>query len=206
MKQPLSILITGCDSGFGKLTAERLNQLGYKIFAACLTQEGIKGLPNGVKGFIMDVTKQSDVDKAFQFVQKEIPKGLDVLINNAGILLGSLIEWTTMEEYQKMMDVNFFGMVRVTLAFLPLIRKVQGKIINITSMAGYFVPPSMAGYGATKHAAEGFTDGLRRELKNFGIKVVIIEPTAAKTSILQYVSLLDQAWKSIDFPPGKNFI
>jgi len=189
-----SVLITGCDSGFGEATAIELYNRGLKVFAACLTSEGVVRLENlsktgSGKGqlfpFVCDITKDADIEQAVQFVTANSPNGLWALINNAGIGAGGPIEWCPMSMYRKVLDVNFFGHVAVTKAFLPLIRKVKGRVINITSVAGTFAGPHMSCYSASKFALEAFTDSLRREMFAFGVKVINIAPAFMNTPIVQ---------------------
>jgi len=188
-----SVVITGCDSGFGEATAIELYKRGLKVFAACLTADGVARLEgiNKVgsgKGqlfpFICDITQEADVARALQLVAANSPNGLWALINNAGVGAGGPVEWTPLSTYRKVLDVNFFGHVAVTKTFLPLIRKAKGRVINITSVAGTLAAPHMSVYAASKFALEAFSDALRREMLAFGVKVITIAPTFMNTPIL----------------------
>ena len=108
------------------------------------------------------------------------------LVNNAGIAAGFLIEWSSIEDFRRNMEVNYLGGVQMTLAHLPLLRQAaRARIVNVASVAGFATAPGMAGYVASKHAVEGFSDVLRLELKAFKIPVSIIEPAFQRTNIIR---------------------
>ena len=109
---------------------------------------------------------------------------VDVLINNAGYAGAGFVEEVSMEEYRKQFETNVFGVLAVTKAFLPLMRKQgQGCIINISSISGKVAFPGLSPYIASKHAIEGWSESLRLEMQPFGVKVVLIEPGSYKTNI-----------------------
>eukprot|EP01099_Mayorella_cantabrigiensis_P006718 TRINITY_DN5709_c0_g1_i2.p1 TRINITY_DN5709_c0_g1~~TRINITY_DN5709_c0_g1_i2.p1 ORF type:complete len:319 (-),score=60.85 TRINITY_DN5709_c0_g1_i2:40-996(-) len=194
-----AVLITGCDSGFGFMTARKFALCGVKVFAGCLTEDGVNRLKNdeelnqakcGLFSFQLDVTSQESVEKAFHLVQDQL-NFEEVenfsLINNAGISDGFWFEMTTMEQFEKVVQVNCLGVVRVTKAFLPLVRKspkTGARIINITSMYGGLTNAGFTSYSCSKFGAEGFSDALRLELKYVGIPVVTIQPSFARTGIV----------------------
>jgi len=185
--------------GFGLLTARRFALRGIKVFAGCLTEDGVARLTNDeelVRGksdivpFRMDVTNQESVTQAVEFVKEKIDwQRIDnlSLINNAGISEGFWFEFTTMEQFEKTVQVNCLGLVRATKAFLPLIRKspkTGARIINITSMYGGLSNAGLTAYCCSKFGAEGFSDALRLELSHVGIPVVTLQPSFARTPIV----------------------
>ncbi|XP_035205438.1 D-beta-hydroxybutyrate dehydrogenase, mitochondrial-like [Stegodyphus dumicola] len=178
-----AVLITGCDSGFGFSIAKRLNKAGFQVFAACLSplQGGgkeLNDLPN-LHCLKMDVTELDDINLAYEFVLEHLDQNeLWAVINNAGIGNASPIEIVTMSSIEEVVNVNLLGMIRVTKTFLPLLRKSNGRVINIASIAGRLVMPGFVPYSVSKHALIAFSDGLRLEVQKFGVSVVTIEPWA----------------------------
>ncbi|KAE8626583.1 hypothetical protein XENTR_v10006668 [Xenopus tropicalis] len=196
------VLITGCDSGFGKLLAKQLDGQGLKVLATCLTQKGAEELKketsSRLKTVIMDVSDSESVSKAAQWVSQIVGNaGLWGLVNNAGIALPiGPNGWMKKEHFVKMIDVNLLGMVDVTLTLLPLIRRARGRIVNVSSSMGRIALFGGA-YSISKHGVEAFSDCLRRELSRFGIKVSIIEPGGFKTSIFSFSvckKSMEQLW------------
>ncbi|XP_052069777.1 D-beta-hydroxybutyrate dehydrogenase, mitochondrial-like isoform X2 [Mytilus californianus] len=179
------VLITGCDTGFGHEFAKRLDSLGFTVFAGCLSEQsdGAKNLKASKTGRLhvlgLNITKDDEVLKAVTYVTKVHEKsgcGLWALVNNAGLNVLGDIELCTMEMFYKISEVNMYGMVRVTKAFLPLIRKSKGRILNTTSVKGRLCLPKNAAYGITKFGGEAFSDVLRLEMLKFGVRVIVIEP------------------------------
>ncbi|CAH1245314.1 BDH1 [Branchiostoma lanceolatum] len=182
-----AVFITGCDSGFGFGLAKRLDSLGFTVFAGCLLAdsggEGSKKLraecSSRLSTVQIDVTDDGQVQAAVQQVKDRLPagsKGLYALVNNAGVWQPGQIEWVSIAAYRRVMEVNAFGTVRVTKAFLPLIRRAKGRVVNISSEAGLHSPPTVSAYHMTKAAIEFFSDALRHEMHKWGVKVVIVQP------------------------------
>ncbi|CAD5125738.1 DgyrCDS13947 [Dimorphilus gyrociliatus] len=182
------IFITGCDSGFGRVSALKFHSMNIQVIAGCLTEEGKNCMiKNGIKSIIIDVRDGKSVDDAVKYVENLLPsnRGLWSLINNAGILdpMGHT-DWLNINDYRDVFEVNTFGLIQTSLKFLHLIKKDKGRIINVSSCAGRCALPFTGPYSSSKHAVEGFSDCLRREMKDWGVSVHIIEPGAFKTSIL----------------------
>ncbi|CAI9610992.1 unnamed protein product [Staurois parvus] len=183
------VFITGCDSGFGNKLAKQLDNRGMKVLAACLTNTGASELKkecsSRLQTVMLDVADSQSVSSAAKWVTSIVAdKGLWGLVNNAGILIPMAPnEWLTRADFRKVLDVNLLGMVDVTINLLPLIRKSQGRIVNVSSIAGR-VTLCGGGYCLSKYGVEAFSDSLRRELKPFGVKVSIINPDFFRTSIL----------------------
>lgn len=176
------VLVTGSASGIGKATCERLIKEGYIVYGGDIAVEKNQYLDQiGGHAITIDVTKDDQVQAAVDRVIKEQGK-IDVLFNNAGFGQMGTNEETTMEDYQEMFDINFYGYVRMVKAVLPHMReRKSGRIVNTTSMGGKIYFPLAGPYHATKHALEGWLDVLRLEVKGFNIKVVIIEPGLINT-------------------------
>jgi len=186
------ILISGCDSGFGKMLAQQAPRLGFTVLAGCLTQKGVhqfKGTPNVIP-FIMDITKQESIDSAYEEVRKFIePEGLWGLVNNAGILKGWYFDFTDVDVYRQVMEVNFFGHLNVTKKYLSHLKAAQGRLVNIVSIAGRISPAGFSAYCASKFAMRAWTESMRIELKLWGIKASCIEPGFMKTEIVSAENL-----------------
>ncbi|XP_071991054.1 17-beta-hydroxysteroid dehydrogenase type 6-like isoform X2 [Engystomops pustulosus] len=180
------VFITGCDSGFGNLLAKQLDKLGMKVLAACLTDNGAKMLKKEtstrLQTIILDVTNSHSVSSAAKWVNDIVSdKGLWGLVNNAGVANPiAQSEWLTKEDYLKILNVNLLGLIDVTLKMLPMIRRAQGRVVNVASIAGRLTFNG-GGYCISKYGVETFSDSLRRELRRFGVKVSIIEPGYFKT-------------------------
>ncbi|XP_048728279.2 D-beta-hydroxybutyrate dehydrogenase, mitochondrial-like isoform X1 [Ostrea edulis] len=177
------VLITGCDTGFGHQLVQRLDEMGFTVFAGCLSDksQGAETLKRictkRVHILQLDVTKSEDILQARKTVQKGCAApGLWAVVNNAGIDSFGDIEFCTLDMYRRVAEVNLFGMIHVTKVFLPLVRKSKGRIVNVTSVKGVLSRPTISVYGATKFGAENFSDCLRLEMRKFGVKVSIIEP------------------------------
>jgi len=207
------VLISGCDSGFGNGTAIELAKLGFKVIAGCYTPAGVesfKGM-NSIIPIQLDITSENSIKDAFEVVKKHTPNGLWALINNAGIVDGLNIDFTTLKVYRSVMEVNFFGHVAMTKQFLPLIKKGKGRIINMASVAGRVASAKMSAYTTSKHAMEGWSEGLRQDLWEFGIRVIILEPAFMKTTLVTQdiertiVNTLKNAPKELLAEYGENF-
>lgn len=190
MNQPKIILITGTTSGFGLLTAARLASKGHKVIATIRDFAKIPALISEVHKrdgevdiFELDVTKKETIEDCMERTAAKHGH-IDVLVNNAGYGIGGFFEDLTEEEIRKQFETNFFGVQNVTRAALKLMRPRRGgKIINISSVAGFYASPAFGAYNASKWALEGFSESLRYELKLFGIDVILIEPGTYRTQI-----------------------
>jgi NAD(P)-dependent dehydrogenase (short-subunit alcohol dehydrogenase family) len=187
-----SVLITGCSSGFGLKAAVTLAKNGFRVFATMRNLDKRAALDKalaaaGVKADVLtlDVTDQASIDHAVAHVLAQAG-GIDVLVNNAGFGVGGSVEDMSMEDYRRQFDTNFFGLVAVTKAVLPHMRaKRAGRIINISSIGGRVANAFLSAYVASKFAVEGFSEALAFEASLFDVSVVLIEPGAFKTEILE---------------------
>jgi len=200
-----AVFITGTDSGFGKKLALELDLKGLTVFAGCFLQESVQKLSQEASSRMkickIDVTNRDSIQRAKEFVQQNLNpnQGLWAIVNNAGISKGTLFEFATVKDYREVMDVNFFGAVEVNEIFLPLIKKARGRIVNLVSIMGR-CSLTAGPYSASKFAMESYSDGLRRTLRPFGIRVSIIEPGFFKTSITDYDTWgkdLDRQWSNL---------
>ncbi len=176
------VIVTGSASGIGKATCELLVSKGYIVYGGDIQVEKNKYLDSiGGHSLALDVTKEDEIKAGVDRVIKEQGR-IDVLYNNAGFGIMGAAEETTLEDAQKLMDVNVYGYVRMIKAVLPYMRlQKSGRIINTTSMGGRIYFPLASWYIASKHALEGWLDCMRLEVKEFGIDVVIIEPGLINT-------------------------
>lgn len=176
------VLITGASSGIGYDTAARLAQQGHKVYGAARRMDKMLTLKEfGVVPIQMDVTEEASMSAGVNAVIQAEGR-LDVLINNAGYGYLGAVENVTLDEARRQLDVNIFGLARLTQLVLPTMRKQgSGRIINVASIAGKMALNFGAWYNVSKYAVEAFSDALRMEMKPFGIDVVIIEPGGVKT-------------------------
>ena len=177
-----TVLVTGASSGIGKVTAKSLIGKGYTVYGAGRRIERMNDLKDlGCIPIKMDITKESDIQAAVNQIQTE-HGGVDILINNAGFGLYGAMEDTTIDDARYQLEVNLFGLARLTQLVLPKMREQEsGKIINVSSVGGKVYAPLGCWYHASKYALEGWSDCLRLELKPFNIDVVVIEPGGIKT-------------------------
>ncbi|KAK7110399.1 retinol dehydrogenase 16-like [Littorina saxatilis] len=201
------VFITGCDSGFGNLLTKRLDGLGFSVFAACLTSAGAEKLQGAcskrVTTLVLDVTDEKSIAASRQFVGSRLPRGRGLwgLVNNAGIGgTPTPLEWMTNDDWTKVLSINLMGVIYVTRAFLPLVREAHGRVVNTASTLGRIALPP-APYCVSKYGVEAFSDSLRREVYNQGIKVCILEPGYFKTDILSSTTLVNNFKKRYDTTP-----
>lgn len=175
-------LVTGASSGIGAATASLLAQAGYKVFGT--RRQVVPGNTSAFELLPLDVTCDASADAAVAEVVRRAGR-LDLLVNNAGFNLAmGGAEESSIEQAQAIFNTNFFGVLRMTRAALPHMRRQgDGRIINIGSVVGFMPMPYMALYTATKHALEGYSRSLDHELRGMGIRVCVIEPAFMKTSI-----------------------
>lgn len=199
------ILITGCDSGFGHELAKRLDLLGCHVFAGCFTETGETELKKicseRMHPVPLDITNHDSITRVFELICNKLQlsgNGLWGVVNNAGTLhsIGPL-DWLTVDEYRRHSDVNLFGLINITMTFLPLVKKTRGRIVNCSSNFGLVSNPLFAPYSVSKFGVEAFTDALRHCLKPFGCKAVLIEPGGFRTSLCSAENIraaCDRTW------------
>lgn len=205
--------ITGASAGLGRSLLEAVLAAGDRAVAAARQIENLQDLaalyPSQLLTQYVDVTDPETIKQAISATLEKFGT-VDVLVNNAGYGVYGSAEETTMTQVRRQMEVNFFGVVAVTQALLPVMRKQRsGRIINISSAGGFAGFPGAAFYSASKFAIEGMSESLRAELSSFGIKVIIVEPGAFRTSFNKASSLeiaesnlpdyMDGAYKMVEW-------
>src|SRR5437764_10491306 len=172
-----AVLITGCSSGIGRATAERLARGGHTVYATARRPESIADLEQaGCRTLALDVTGEASMSAAVRAVE-EAEGAVGVLVNNAGYSQSGAVESVSMEAVRAQFETNVFGLVRMCQLVLPGMRRQGwGRIVNISSMGGRLVFPGGGFYHGTKHAVEALSDALRFEVAGFGVAVVIVEP------------------------------
>jgi NAD(P)-dependent dehydrogenase (short-subunit alcohol dehydrogenase family) len=180
MMKSKTALVTGASSGIGQATAERLALAGYKVYGT--SRRGAQADQRSFEMLPLDVTSDESVEAAVREVIR-LEGRIDLLVNNAGFGVAPAgAEESSIEQVQSIFDTNFFGIVRMTRAVVPHMRRQRGgRIINIGSVLGFLPAPYMALYAATKHAVEGYSESLDHELRTRGIRVSVIEPAYIKT-------------------------
>jgi NAD(P)-dependent dehydrogenase (short-subunit alcohol dehydrogenase family) len=172
-----AVLVTGASTGIGREIAETLARDGYFVYAGARKQKDLDALNaiENIQAVRLDVTIQSEIDAAVETVRKG-GKGLHGLINNAGIFVGGPLIEISMDDFHWLMDVNVYGVVRVTKAFAPMIIESKGRISTVGSISGILSGRFSGPYSMSKHAMEAFTDSLATEMAKFDVHVSVIEP------------------------------
>jgi len=173
-------IVTGASSGIGQATAELLANSGYKVYGT--SRKVAQTTQRSYKMIALDVNSEESIEAAIKEVVK-IEGRIDLVVNNAGFgVAPGGAEESSIEQTKMIFDTNFFGIVRMTRAVVPYMRKQgAGRIINIGSILGLIPAPYMATYAATKHAVEGFSESLDHELRTRGIRVSVVEPGYTNT-------------------------
>ena len=174
------VLITGVSSGIGSATAEHLVSRGYRVFGTARSPQKV-ATTSGVSLLPLDVTVPESVSRVVQTVLDAAGR-IDVLVNNAGLGVFGAFEETSIEQAQALFDTNVFGVIRTSKAVLPHMRaRRSGLIVNVSSVQGFIPAPYAAIYSSTKHALEGLSESLDHEVRQFGIRVVLVEPGFTRT-------------------------
>src|SRR3954454_23010169 len=176
------VLITGCSTGIGRATAERLAKKGWNVYATARRPESIEGLKQkGCKTLALDVTDEASMRAAVDQVVAE-EGAVGALVNNAGYSQSGALESVPMDQLRRQFETNVFGLLRLCQLVLPGMREQRdGRIVNVSSMGANFTFPGGGFYHATKYAVEAISDALRFEVKGFGIDVVIVQPGIIRT-------------------------
>jgi len=176
------VLITGISSGIGEATAHALALAGHRVFGTARAPEKLTPIP-GVELIRMDVQDDESVRDGVDLVLRKAGR-IDVIVNNAGVSLVGPVEASSDAEAMSVFDTNVFGVLRVVRAVLPAMRREQqGLIINLSSVLGFLPAPFMGIYAASKHALEGLSESLDHEVRGFGVRVVLVEPSFTKTKL-----------------------
>jgi NAD(P)-dependent dehydrogenase (short-subunit alcohol dehydrogenase family) len=181
-----AVLITGCSSGIGWATAERLARRGWTVYATARNVEAIASLREyGCRLLPLDVTGEGSMRSAVEAVEGS-EGAVGVLINNAGYSQSGAVEVVPMENVRRQFETNVFGLARMCQLVLPGMRRQGfGRIVNLSSMGGRLTLPGAGYYHASKHAVEAISDALRFEVRGFGVDVVVIEPGLIRTGFAE---------------------
>lgn len=184
------VVITGASSGIGKACALYLDSRGWRVFAGVRKAADGEALAKAasprLSPLILDVTDAKTVSDAATQVEKALGDvALIGIVNNAGIGTGGPVEFLDPSELRRQMDVNLVGPLTVIQAFMPMIRRGRGRIVNVSSVGGKVATPFVGPYCASKFALEALSDSLRAELKPWGIEVSLVEPGAVKTAMFE---------------------
>src|SRR5213593_3355698 len=175
-------LVTGVSSGIGREIAQLLAERGARVFGTVRNPRSASSI-HGVELVSMDVTEDASVNAAVHSIEQKAGP-VQLLVNNAGYSFMGALEETSIEEARQQFETNLFGVLRVTNSILPGMRQQGfGRIVNISSVLGFLPAPYMGIYTATKHALEGYTETLDHEVRHFGIRALLVEPSFTKTSL-----------------------
>ncbi len=185
-----SVLITGTSTGIGKATALHLDKLGVRVFACVRKASDGDALcaeaSERLTPICMDVTDARAIAHAKELVSSYVGQaGLAGLVNNAGVGFSLPLEFVPLDALRDLFEVNVFGLVAVTQAFLPLVRQARGRIVNVSSLASIAVAPFHGPYSASKFAVNAFSRSLRMEMRPFGVQVSVVLPGTIDTPIWQ---------------------
>ena len=172
-----AVLVTGASSGIGRHITERLAGEGFFVYAGARKQADLEALDalDNVQALRLDVTVQEEIDAAVAAV-RDGGRGLYGIVNNAGVFIGGPLTDVAVEELEWIMDVNVYGVYRITKAFAPMVIESSGRITTIGSISGILAGPFGGHYSMSKHAIEAYTDSLAAEMESVGVEVSVIEP------------------------------
>lgn len=193
-QQKKTALVTGVSTGIGRAIAQSLIDAGWRVFGSVRKEEdgaaAREAMGENFAPLIFDVTDEAAIRRGAEIVRAALDgRTLNGLVNNAGIAMAGPLRYLPLDELKRQLDVNLYGALRVTQAFLPMLGAdksyagAPGCIVNMSSVAGKVAAPFMAPYAISKHALEAMSESLRRELIMHGIDVVIVGPGAVKTPI-----------------------
>lgn len=199
-------LITGADKGLGFQTALTALRRGDNVVATVLAPDGVHDLveqyPDSLRAYHLDARDHAGIGPVVARAEAVFGR-IDILVNNAGYGLVALAEATTADKYRPIFEVNFFGLVEMTRAVLPIMRRQRsGHVINLSSYGGFIGTPGFGFYAATKFAVEGYSESLSKEVRHLGINVTLIEPGGfrsdfAGASLAQTMDTLGEDYEKI---------
>lgn len=190
--QGRTAVITGAASGIGRAIAVSLARRGCHLALADIDEAGMAETADLARAYgirvslhLIDVADSAAVADLPNVVAAEHP-GVDILVNNAGVAVGGTFEQVSEEDFEWLFEINFWGVVRMTRAFLPLLRASgDARVVNLSSVYGLVAPPEQVAYAASKFAVRGFSEALRHELEGSGVGVTVVHPAGVKTSIAE---------------------
>jgi NAD(P)-dependent dehydrogenase (short-subunit alcohol dehydrogenase family) len=181
-----AVLVTGCSSGIGRATAERLARAGMTVYASARRPDSIEDLREaGCRTLALDVTDEDSMRAAVGEIERA-EGAVGTLVNNAGYSQSGAVETVPLDDVRRQFETNVFGLLRMCQLVLPGMRRQGwGRIVNLSSMGGKLTFPGGGVYHATKHAVEALSDAMRFEVRGFGVDVVVIEPGLIRTSFAE---------------------
>lgn len=185
-------VVTGAAGGIGRAISVSLARRGCHLALADIDEAGMNGTEELASAYGVRVTRHR-LDVADRAAVESFPttvaaehRGVDVLVNNAGVAVGGTFEQVSDEDFEWLFGINFWGVVRLTRAFMPLLRESgDARIVNLSSVFGLVAPPEQAAYAASKFAVRGFSESLRHELEGTGVGVTVVHPGGVATSIAE---------------------
>lgn len=182
MSTPKVVVITGVSSGIGRIAAELFVKRGCKVYGTVRNPAAAKPI-SAVTLVEMDVCDDTSVQRGMQNILDQAGR-IDILVNNAGVALMGATEETSVSEARSLFETNVYSIMRTSQAVLPSMRSQRsGRIVNVSSVLGMLPAPYMGLYAASKHAVEGLSSSLDHEVRNFGIRVALVQPSFTKTSL-----------------------
>ncbi|EPC01648.1 short-chain dehydrogenase [Litchfieldella anticariensis FP35 = DSM 16096] len=176
------VIVTGVSSGIGRTAAVKFVDQGCRVFGTVRNTARAQPIP-GVELVEMDIRDEASVQHGIQTIIAKAER-IDVLVNSAGVTLLGATEETSIAEANTLFDTNLLGLLRTTQAVLPHMREQRsGRIVNVSSVLGFLPAPYMGLYSASKHAVEGLSETLDHEVRQFGIRVALVEPSFTKTNL-----------------------
>jgi NAD(P)-dependent dehydrogenase (short-subunit alcohol dehydrogenase family) len=180
-----AVVVTGASTGIGAATVAKLAELRFQVFAGVRKEaDAGKARAQGLTPLTIDVTDSATIAAAAEQVSDAVgAAGLAGLVNNAGVAVSGPLEYLPLDRLREQLEINLVGQVAVTQAFLPMLRAAHGRIVNVSSIGGRIALPLVGPYAASKFGLEAISDSLRRELRDHGVDVVLVEPGGVKTPI-----------------------
>jgi NAD(P)-dependent dehydrogenase (short-subunit alcohol dehydrogenase family) len=184
-----AVVVTGASTGIGEACALHLDRMGYRVFAGIRKSADGDSLRRRASERLvpvrLDIADETEIGQASRRIVEALGGGgLAGLVNNAGIVVGGMMEFLPLDSLRRQLEINVVGQIAVTQAFLPSLRKARGRIVNIGSLSGLISTPFTGAYCASKFALEALTDALRMELRPWKIQVSIVEPGFIQTSLV----------------------
>lgn len=194
------VMVTGTSTGIGAAAAAHLADQGFDVFAGVRDDGGEPAADDRLTRIVLDVTDAESIASAAAAVADAVgDAGLAGLVNNAGIVKPGPLEHQPLDDFREQLEVNLVGQVAVTQAFLPLVRKGRGRIVNVGSIGGHMVLPLHGAYSASKFGMEAVSDALRLELRQWGIHVSLVDPGATETAIFgKTIAEIDRVRETLD--------
>jgi NAD(P)-dependent dehydrogenase (short-subunit alcohol dehydrogenase family) len=197
-----TVVVTGASTGIGEASARQLSRLGFDVVAGVRSEEAAaRAREAGLEPVRLDVTDAESVAAAATFVEARVgDRGLDGLVNNAGVAVSGPVELVPLDEWRRQLEVNLIGQVAVTQTLLPALLRRRGRVVMVSSIGGRVAAPLFGPYSASKFGLEAVSDALRREVAELGVRVVVVEPGAIATPIWERgIAAADALWDAM--PP-----